>query len=186
MKHKYNFTEFEHDSGKIVCIDQFLEKSEVNEMADFFEHAPYRRNEFDTLKTAEIRQWVYHLDKKEVAAFDTGSVRKTVTDHFGYKKISLDRAYCNAISYGDVCFTHIDRKKETPSISVLFFANKNWKKDWGGEILFFNKNDDAIFAITPKPGRIVLFHGHLKHRAGIPQRNCHESRKTFLIKYFVN
>jgi len=42
---------------------------------------------------------------------------------------------------------------------------------------------ESLYAIEPKPGRIVLFPGEIPHRAGCPSRACFVHRLTIGHKF---
>lgn len=50
--------------------------------------------------------------------------------------------------------------------TMLYYANLNWDKDWGGETMFSNETYDTIdLAVQYKPGRVVLFDSSIPHKA---------------------
>lgn len=49
--------------------------------------------------------------------------------------------------------------------TMLYYANMEWNKDWGGETLFTNEQYDEIeYAVMYKPGRFVLFDSSIPHK----------------------
>lgn len=54
--------------------------------------------------------------------------------------------------------------------------------EWGGETLFFDSGMDAQVAVTPRPGRLVLFGGSLTHVGRPPNRICCAPRYTLAFK----
>ena len=48
--------------------------------------------------------------------------------------------------------------------------------------MFFDANGDAQVAVTPKPGRLLLFDGAIRHAGRPPNRNCPVGRYTFAVK----
>jgi hypothetical protein len=47
-------------------------------------------------------------------------------------------------------------------LSLVWFANKEWKQEWGGELLIGEDKVDFV------PNRAVLFNSHLMHRPNSP------------------
>ncbi len=182
-KNRRQVTEYQLGGGKIVVIDGFMSNAEAVTMSNYFDHKDFSRSMADGPKTETVKQWVFNFSKKELKGFEEKMIRDEITTYFGYKKFKIQTAICNSFAYGDASFIHVDSYKSKPCVTALMFANAEWKKDWGGEIMFFNDDDDAVYAVTPKPGRLLLFHGFIKHRAGVPSRHCYESRRTFVIKY---
>ena len=48
--------------------------------------------------------------------------------------------------------------------------------------MFYNQDDDCVYACTPKPGRVVIFDGAIKHVGRPPNRICYASRFTLAFK----
>lgn len=182
-KTKKTVTEYRLGEGKIVIIDGFMSKTEARTMSNYFDHKEFTRSMADAPTTDSVKQWVFNFSKKDLEGFEEKMIRDEITTHFGHKSFKILSAICNSYAYGDACFIHVDAYKSKPCITALIFANAVWEKDWGGEIMFFNSDDEAVYAVTPKPGRLLLFDGFIKHRAGVPSRHCYDSRKTFVIKY---
>jgi hypothetical protein len=42
---------------------------------------------------------------------------------------------------------------------------------------------ESLYAIEPRPGRMVLFPGEIPHRAGAPSRACYTHRLTIGHKF---
>jgi Rps23 Pro-64 3,4-dihydroxylase Tpa1-like proline 4-hydroxylase len=80
-------------------------------------------------------------------------------------------------------FTHTDCLPEQNELTALVYVSDEWNIEWGGETLFFDENDDCAFACTPKPGRVVVFHGAIKHVGRPPTRLCYKPRYTLAYKF---
>ena len=92
----------------------------------------------------------------------------------------LHRIYANLNMFGDYQFAH----RDGDGFTALLFANPKWDEDWGGEIIFYSHDTSPVdHAIRPRPGRMVLFDGHIRHRGGVPSKFCHEPRITLAIKF---
>ena len=61
---------------------------------------------------------------------------------------------------------------------MLYYANLIWQPDWGGETLFYNDDNDAVLAVSPRPGRLVVSRAAILHRGTVPTRSCYEERFT--------
>ena len=50
-------------------------------------------------------------------------------------------------------------------IGALYYVNLNWEDGFYGETFFYNSKDlsKIEFASVYKPGRIILFDGHIPH-----------------------
>jgi Rps23 Pro-64 3,4-dihydroxylase Tpa1-like proline 4-hydroxylase len=138
--------------------------------------------------TRDRRQWILELPRfrEELAPLWTIVVELGVRARFFTEadraSLRLLRAYCNAVHFGDQLYVHRDCDADEDHTTALLYANAVWQRDWGGETLFFDEDHEAVAAISPRPGRIVLFDGRIPHRAGAPMRDCHESRFTVAVK----
>jgi len=95
-------------------------------------------------------------------------------------ELKMFHAYAASLRYGDFTLGHQDC--ESPRcLTFLYYANLRWSSDWGGETIFYDDQWDARFAVTPRPGRLVLFHADLRHRTGVPMRDCPQSRLTVSV-----
>ncbi len=56
-------------------------------------------------------------------------------------------------------------RKTARNVTVLYYANLLWQPDWGGETIFYNDEQDAVLAVSPKAGRVVVGRGAILHRA---------------------
>ena len=92
------------------------------------------------------------------------------------------RAYINSAVYGDSYFVHRDSPEDSKDVTVLYYANLIWQPDWGGETIFYNDDNDAVLAVSPRPGRLVVSRAAILHRATVPTRVCYEERLTIAYK----
>jgi len=100
-------------------------------------------------------------------------------------RFSLKQSYAKNLCYGDCPYPHVDARSEPDRVvlSTIYFANARWDPVWGGETQFFNGEMEALLAIAPRPGRLVIFDGSVLHRAGVPMRNCQASRYSLINKF---
>jgi hypothetical protein len=94
--------------------------------------------------------------------------------------LNLDRAYCNSNLYGDHQYPHPDARS---GVTALYFANSVWKTNWMGETLFYDDAGEPVYAVIPKPGRLVVFAANIVHRGGVPSRECFEPRLSVAFKF---
>ena len=120
----------------------------------------------------------------ETIANDTflRGLRKTVERLFPGEQFTDQRAYVNCSVYGDAYHIHRDCAAHERHVTALYYANLEWQPDWGGETIYYNDDEDAQFAITPRPGRLVIARGALLHRGNTPTRSCYEERYTLAYK----
>jgi hypothetical protein len=109
-------------------------------------------------------------------------LRQAVERLFPDERFSDPRAYVNCSVYGDSYYMHRDCGAQERHVTALYYANPEWQPDWGGETIYYNDDEDAELAITPRPGRLVVARGALLHRGNVPTRNCYEERYTLAYK----
>ena len=110
------------------------------------------------------------------------SLRQTVERLFPSERFSDQRAYVNCSVYGDNYYLHRDCATQEQHVTALYYANLEWRPDWGGETIYYTDEEDAELAITPRPGRLVIARGAILHRGNVPARNCYEERYTLAYK----
>ncbi|HEX4027608.1 MAG TPA: 2OG-Fe(II) oxygenase [Rhizomicrobium sp.] len=92
------------------------------------------------------------------------------------------RAYANSAVYGDSYYIHRDSPADSNNVTVLYYANLVWEPDWGGETIFYKDDNDAVLAVSPRPGRLVVSRGAILHRGTVPTQDCYEARLTIAYK----
>jgi len=110
------------------------------------------------------------------------SLRQAVERLLPDEQFSDQRAYVNCSVYGDSYYLHRDSLPEEQHVTALYYANLEWQPDWGGETIYYNDDEDAELAITPRPGRLVIARGAILHRGNVPSRSCYEERYTLAYK----
>jgi len=109
-------------------------------------------------------------------------LRQTVEMLFPNEKFTDQRAYVNCSVYGDAYYVHRDCAEFERHVTALYYANLEWQSDWGGETIYYNDEEDAEYAISPRPGRLVIARGALLHRGNVPTRSCYQERYTLAYK----
>jgi len=92
------------------------------------------------------------------------------------------RVYVNKAMFGDNYYIHRDCDEASKNVTILYYANLEWQPDWGGETIFYNDDNDAVAAVSPRPGRLAVSRGAILHRATVPTRSCYEQRYTIAYK----
>ena len=89
----------------------------------------------------------------------------------------------NFNSFGEAQYIH---KDEGFAMTAVYFANPQWHPDWLGETLFYEDDGAEVrSAVTPAPGRLLIFDSLIAHRGGVPSRLCWYPRVTVASKYRV-
>jgi hypothetical protein len=163
----------------LVVVDGFFTRREVAEASKAFAESVYRNFE-----TADERKMYPHdvLELPAAVPF-VECITAVAAQVFPRAELAVYRAYCNRLRYGDVSLAHND--SDPPSITTLYYANERWEDEWAGETMFYGSADEATVAVAPRPGRLVIFDGRMRHRGGPPSRTCHEGRLSVAVKYWV-
>jgi hypothetical protein len=109
-------------------------------------------------------------------------LRHTVEKLFPEEQFTDQRAYVNCSVYGDAYYMHRDCAVHERHVTALYYANLEWQPDWGGETIYYNDEEDAAFAISPRPGRLVIARGAILHRGNVPTRSCYAERYSLAYK----
>ena len=170
-------------SRRLFVLDNVVGPEEVPQLYNFFRNLPYRYLDSDRFDTTDYRHFGYTFaeepptDHPVVAFFAGAAMAHLRSRSIGVGRVK--RAYVNLNLYGDVQFAHEDGDEWT----AVAFVNEVWNSDWGGELLVYDEAAAGLaHAITPAPGRMVLFDGLLTHRGGVPSKLTTEPRITLAIK----
>jgi SM-20-related protein len=147
--------------------------------------AAFTRSEIARPETAEYKHWATEtkldgLVRQPIFEITQRAVRTFTSSGIVYHPY---RAYTNVASYGDMLFTHTDCLPDQHDLTALWYLCASWDVEWGGETMFFDECDDVACAVIPKPGRLVVFDGAIKHVGRPPNRICYAPRYTFAIKF---
>ena len=169
---------FHHQyQGKSVLVfDDLLSTRLVQALGMFMLSLPYeRRASFDNELSGSVDNDLYEsLPGLPEAAADVLK-RYYAKASAVRNRQELSHVYGAALRYGDQ--TQIHRDIDCPDcMTFLYYGNQYWAPSWGGETIFFDDQHNALFAVTPRPGRLVLFNAQLYHRTGIPMRDCPSHR----------
>ena len=171
------------DGRPIRVFDGLL--SNVGEYVQGLSRAAFTRSEVARPDTAEYKHWATEvkldaLVRQPIFEITERAVQAFASDGFAYRPY---RAYTNVASYGDMLFTHTDCLPDQQDLTALWYLCSSWDVEWGGETMFFDANDEVVCAVIPKPGRLVVFDGAIKHVGRPPNRICYAPRYTFAIKF---
>ena len=170
------------DGREIFVFDGLVPPEESTRYFHALSQAAFTRTE-SARPDADTRHWVcempvenlprttlWHATEKAVASLRPG------------ERYLPYRVYTNFASYGDTLLTHVDALPNAREFTALWFLCERWDTEWGGETLFYDAAGDAQIAVSPAPGRLLLFDGAIRHAGKPPNRNCTVPRYTFAIK----
>ena len=167
----------------ILVFDGLFTEKEIKHHFALFSLADYTFLHSSRKDTVAYREWAASFSVEDFREHSLHQVLSDVAQtHSKLKSIECYDVFCSASTFGNVSFIHSDSPTED-TVSVLYYCNSSWDSEWGGETIFYDDNDDAEAAISIKPGRVVVFDGALKHRAGVPNRTCPEVRITLSVRF---
>jgi SM-20-related protein len=93
------------------------------------------------------------------------------------------RVYALGHAFGGGGGVHRDNDEDPTLHSFVYYAHRQWDRDWGGETVFFDPSGrDIVQAVQPVPGRITYFLGDVEHAARPPARECPVLRSVYVFK----
>jgi Rps23 Pro-64 3,4-dihydroxylase Tpa1-like proline 4-hydroxylase len=171
------------DGRKVFVFDDVFTDSFVESFGLFMLRQDYRpRPSFDNeLSAALDANFIQSLPAlPEVADALVDRYHPEMTPAPGNQQFS--HGYAAAMRFGDSSIVHQDIPCPD-CVTLLYYGNLQWTGRWGGETIFYDDDLLAAAAVSPRPGRIVLFNAAVYHRAGVPMRICPTFRYTFSMFY---
>lgn len=157
----------------------------IEESARYFNaisRASFTRTESARADT-EYRHWVCEMPLENLPRTSLWhATEQAVMQVRPGERFQPYRVYTNYSSFGDTLLTHVDAAGAAPELTALWYLCESWDREWGGETLFYDDAGDAQVAVSPKPARLLLFDGAIRHAGKPPNRNCPVARYTFAIK----
>jgi len=171
------------EGREIRVYDGLLSAADIRALTAAFEEGAFTRSEYARPEMAAFRHWVLNISMDTAVRLPayrpTLDAAADVSGRTGYR---IYRCYCNHAAYGDMLFTHTDCEPGAGDYTALWYIAPEWDVEWGGETLFYNSGMDAEVAVTPRPGRLVVFDGTLVHVGRPPNRVCYAPRYTLAFK----
>jgi SM-20-related protein len=91
------------------------------------------------------------------------------------------RLSINLCTPSDVYFSHTHKNQW----SIIYYANLDWKPEWGGETLFYNDDhSEILYASVYTPQRLIIFDGEIPHT--IRQQNYLAPHYRFTVAMFID
>ena len=93
------------------------------------------------------------------------------------------RVYTNFASFGDTLLTHVDAVPNARELTALWYLCEQLGHGVGRrDAVLRPTTATRELAVSPRPGRLLLFDGAIRHAGKPPNRNCPVGRYTFAIK----
>ena len=108
-----------------------------------------------------------------------------------YGITEYERIYCNGQTFGLETHLHYDDSDSPIPLdqryTFVFYPRLDWKAEWGGGTIIYNKDTLEIEAQSKNKGnRMVAFHGGAHpHGAAPVSRHCYELRIIVVFKCIV-
>lgn len=172
------------ESHPIRVIDGLMPQAEAAQLFQNLDAGAFTRNEFARPETQAFRHWACNIEVEACKRMPLYRYTMEAVEGFSPHGATyrLYRAYCNLSAYGDMLFTHTDNTPDLAGITALWYIAPRWDVEWGGETLLFDNSGDARFVVSPRPGRLLLFDGRIRHAGRPPSRICTIPRLTFALK----
>ena len=170
-------------SGRDIFVcDDVIDPAMVQQIGTGVQSLPYVRKEKSRPDVPGLAA-VSDIPAEKVAVDPfLGSVRRLVAKAFPKEQFSDQRVYVNCSVYGDSYYMHRDCPAHELHVTALYYANLEWKPDWGGETIYYNDEEEPEIIVRPRPGRLVIARGAVLHRGNVPTRSCYEQRFTLAYK----
>lgn len=170
------------DGLKVAVFDDLLPLNMVAQVKQVLDGSPFQHNEIARPDTAEYRHWANNMSLEAARSLPFHTATVAAARNWPNGPYQVYRAYTNYAGFGDMLFTHTDCMPGAGELTALWFVTDHWDVEWGGETLFFNSQSDAEVVVSPRPGRLVLFDGELRHCGRPPNRICTQPRYTLAFK----
>lgn len=169
------------DGMRLLVIDGLFSDEAIRSVYTFLREMPYRLHDIASDETEHIQHWIAEFPP--ALAEGTPVLRDCI--HAARALLAgeaavINRCYTNSILHGDLQGPHCD---PPGGITAVYYANPVWEELWLGETVFYDTAREPVYAVGVKPGRLVLFHSDILHRAGVPSRECYRPRLTTAITF---
>ena len=98
------------------------------------------------------------------------------------KDYEFDRCWIISSNPVSNFYYHTDTSPFEDKITVLYYINTRWDRNWGGETLFANDNGECEIAVEYKPGRVVIFDSCIEHKPASISTYADEFRFIFALQ----
>ena len=170
-------------NGEVTIIDDLLP---VQQQIRLYVEActlPYQlagSNKFDVQDIKTQKPISYVNEKWVVENFFTDGIAGFLDD---YVPPTVEKAYVNCGIHSESPDVHVDSSRKGDK-TLLYYMNREWKHEWGGETILLDDNSDEIEYITPFiPGRIIIFDSTIPHSARQQSFSAPMYRFTLAIKF---
>ncbi len=171
------------DDARLVVFDDLLPTADLLKLYSAIQKSGFTRTEMATPETAEYRHWVSEIPVASLSSLPVYALTlRAVAALEPQRSCRPYRSYVNASQHGDVLFSHRDCAPGARELTALWYICDKWLADWAGETVFIDAAGELAASVLPRPGRLVIFDGHVLHAGRPPSRVCPLTRYTLAIK----
>jgi SM-20-related protein len=170
------------DGKKIVVIDGLFDPVDISETYQILRKTKYVWRMVESKAIKHTIRWGHDFSGRELS--DLGivdTIVDQVNSYFDTTELLPYRVYANFSTHGEMFYGHVD--SGPGGLTAIYYANMEWDRAWHGETVFYNSQGEPLHVVAPKPGRLVIFHGDIPHRASSPSRECYEPRLNIAFKF---
>jgi hypothetical protein len=173
------------DDRPLILMDNLFRPDFIKLFDHYLKTLRFSLTDYDAEDRRHVLHWIHAFALEDVTSHPLLSVVysriKSATEKIcPQPRLQLNRVHCNTSLYGDMQLPHCDL---TPGMTWLYYANPIWQPTWMAETIFYESQGEPVYAVFPKPGRVVAFAADILHRGGVPSRECVEARRTLAFKF---
>jgi Rps23 Pro-64 3,4-dihydroxylase Tpa1-like proline 4-hydroxylase len=177
-------------SNKIVrVVDGLFTHKELISIYRVLKNLPYKKEMTTRMygRNKHLAAMIHPYDIDEIDDFKFyAKIHNLILRFYNNKYKMPFTCHVSQRYHGDYDLPHPDCPPRYRDITILYYANPTWDDDWGGMTMCFDPDSPYNYAIRPKPGRILVFPGTMKHQALPPNKQCTQARYVFVSKYSLN
>lgn len=176
------------NNREIVILDDLFTFSEISgnyNNAISYKYSIYNSSESEVQELSNKRLGC-HLDITDpiLETIFSGERLSILTKYIPQDNFYHWRSYINLGIHSDIHKIHVDDFKIGDGITLLYYLNRNWDCDWGGETIFYDdKRENIKYVSKFVPGRLILFSSTIPHSAKPQHFNAPPYRFTLASKF---
>lgn len=177
----------------LKVYDNFLSEKELDDVNNFIDNKGYVFGWKSNVNNDQYKHWNLSIagsksHKMEIPIGPQDFENRYFWDIWDKinqdKRYSLLRAYSNSYTYGTEGTFHTDSRNPR-SKTHMIYINRTWDRQWAGETIF-DVRGDVMYAVLPKPGRLIQFPGAVSHAARSVSKFCTVDRRVLVYKSLEN
>lgn len=175
VKTKLNF-------DKVDVYDNIFSSWETREFFEFIQNSIFKidgRDDFAIPLEMQMYSLFDEADLNSLGIQDNPKFR-AIQEKYGVLDMQLKNLRVNVTTPAERNRIHTDMD----GITILYYANLEWRPEWGGHTLFTDDLRDEFEGIVSyKPNRVVVFDGKVPHMILTPSVICPTFRLSLAFQY---